>query len=742
MKTAKKIPIVKTRARIKIICICLLLFLSLLIYNLFDLQYINYAYYKDKVFDQVTTTSRQKAKRGIIYDSSMNILAKDSTSYRVFISPREIKRREKSDGVDYKSIIAKIISEATEGDFSSIYKKISTASSLDYTLIKSADEATYKYIMAKIYEYSLSDMLSCEAQNSRYYPEGSLLCHTLGFVGSDLQGLYGLEYYYNSILSGTDGYYLYAKDATGNTLKNEYQSFIPPTDGYSIVTTVDSYLQGELEAIVEKARINHSAQNRVCAVAMDIKTGGILAMATSGAFDLNSPYTLDPLSEAKLISSGFDAGSEEYLAKKKELLEIMWSNKPISELYEPGSTFKIVTVSAGLDSGAVKMSDTFSCQGYLAVGGYRIRCHKAKGHGSGFNLAYGLQMSCNPCMMTVASRLGSDKFYDYVERFGYLDKTGIDLPSEASGIFHKEGSLGTTELATASFGQRFKISIIRQLASIATVANGGVSVTPHLLSRVIDKNGRVVSVFKEENSKRVVSEEVASLVTDALVEGVSGDGGAKNASVAGYDIAGKTGTSQKFDILDENGNSYLRVGSTVAYSKIGDGGIAVILVVDEPTSQVKYGSVVAAPYISEFLAKALPYLGAKSSVDEATVEVPNFLSIGVSEANALAKSVGLSIEIVGGGENILAQTPTPLDTLNRGGRVILYTEATKPKYIELPSVVGLDASEANKILTNLGFNIKIRGRGGTVLSQSHAQGSVLPYGNIIEIETVYEDFAD
>ena len=262
MKTDKKIPIVKTKSRIKIICVCLTLFLSLLIYNLFDLQYINYAYYKDKVFEQVTTTSRIKAKRGIVYDSSMNILATDRTTYRVFISPREIKNREKQDNKDYKSIIAKVISDATEGDFSAIYKKISSATSLDYTLIKSANEDTYKYIMTKIYELSLSDMLSCEAQNSRYYPEGSLLCHTLGFVGSDLQGLYGLEYYYNSTLSGTDGYYLYAKDANGNSLPTEYSTYVPPTDGYSIVTTIDSYLQQELENQLQR-RWHSSARQHV-----------------------------------------------------------------------------------------------------------------------------------------------------------------------------------------------------------------------------------------------------------------------------------------------------------------------------------------------------------------------------------------------------------------------------------------------------------------------------------------------
>ena len=247
----------------------------------------------------------------------------------------------------------------------------------------------------------LERMVFTEAQSSRYYPENTLAAHVLGFTGSDNQGLYGLEYYYDSTLRGVDGYYLYAKDANGNALDTEYSTYIPPTDGYSLVTTLDSYIQTELESQLESIVINHNVKNRVTGVVMDTSSGAILAMATSSPFNPNSPYELDELSEQKLALSGYIEGSEEYNAYKRELMNIMWSNKAISETYEPGSTFKIITVSTALETGAATLSDRFSCVGFYEVGGWHIKCHKITGHGSGFTLGYGLsfhrRLPCHHC---------------------------------------------------------------------------------------------------------------------------------------------------------------------------------------------------------------------------------------------------------------------------------------------------------------------------------------------------------
>lgn len=736
-----------TRKRIVKVSIAFAIFLSYLIVNLFSLQFINYAHYKNKVFDQITTSSNLKAKRGNIYDSNMNLLATDKTVWRIFVSSREIKKQKKNTGNDYTDTISRGLSDILGLEYESVHKKISNSNVLDITVKKNASEEEYKKVIDFIKENNLSDMLFTEAQTSRFYPEGTLAAHVLGFTGTDLQGLYGLEYSYDDILRGTDGYYLYAKDANGNAMPNEFASFVPATDGYSIVTTLDSYLQEKLEEQLEAVRINHAVENRVTGIVMDTKSGAILAMATSSPFNPNTPYELDTLSQIKLDSSGFSEGSDEYKSLKKSLLESMWANKAVSETYEPGSTFKIVTVSSALDAGVAKTTDTFSCHGYLSVGGWNIRCHKKGGHGSGFDLGYGLQMSCNPTMMTIAERLGSAKFYNYVERFGYFEKTGIDLPSEAGTIFHKPENIGTTELATASFGQRFKVSIIRQLTSIAAVANGGMLVTPYVVDKVIDSEGKIISEHKTETVRQVISESVAKTVSDILEKGVSGDGGAKNAAVEGYMVAAKTGTSEKFDVLDENGNSYLRIGSTVAYSISDDGGIAMIIVVDEPMSSVKYGSVVAAPYVSAFLTEALPYLNYSANGENSHVSISNYIGSSVSDAVKDLKNLGIAYEIIGSGKTVIEQTPGADEVfLRENSKVILYTDENSGLYAVVPNLVGLSIEDANKLIINAGLNLKIKnslGKGGaTVVYQSVSEGAVLPKNSIIELEILYLDFED
>ncbi len=706
MRKAKK----TTQRRLTAILILFSLFASYLIFNIFRLDYINYDYYKNKTYDQVTTVSALKAKRGNIYDSNLNLLAESDTKWRVFVSTRDIRSAEKESGKDYCRIIANGLAPILSLSEDSIYDKIKKSNVLDVTIKKSVESDEYRAVIDFIIKNSLQRLVFTEAITSRSYPQGTLAAHVLGFTGSDNQGLYGLEYYYDDILSGTDGYYVYAKDANGKALDTEYSSYVDATNGYSIVTTIDSYVQSELEAIIETARINHDAQNRVTGIVMDTSTGAILAMATTSPFNPNDPFTLDELSMQKLESSGFSPGSDEYIKYKNELLQIMWSNKAVSETYEPGSTFKIVTVSSALDMGVVSTSSTFSCKGYHQVGGWRIKCHKTTGHGSGFNLAYGLQMSCNPCMMSIAEKVGAGSFYSYVERFGYFDKSGIDLPSEASTIFHKEENIGSTELATASFGQRFKVSIINHLTAISAVANGGNLVTPYLVEKVIDENGVVISQHKTDIKRQVVSEEVAKTVSQILIDGVNGDGGAKNAGVMGYDIAAKTGTSQKFDILDENGNSYLRIGSTVAYSLNGDSGISVIIVVDEPQSQVKYGSVVAAPYVSALMEKILPYLEFKSTAEQINISVENYVGMNVNSAISSLKNSKVNYEIIGNGSTVLSQIPEGGDNITIAlSKVILYTEDKDSEYTGVPSLIGMTLTEAIKSAINSGLNIKLSG---------------------------------
>ena len=746
-----KLRIIQT-ANKRIVAIMLLFsfFGAYLIYNIFYLSIIKHDYYVGKTYDQITTTSPLKAKRGEIYDANMNVLATNKTSWRIFASPKDIRLAEKNTGKSIATEIASGLSKILGISESALLSKITNTKVLDVTIKASASESEYRRVVEFIEKNRFGDLVFTEAQTTRYYPEGTMLAHALGFVGSDNQGLFGLEYYYDDLLSGEDGYYAYAKDASGNMLDNEYAEYVNATDGYSLVTTVDSYIQSELESIIESIRVNHGVENRVCGIVMDTKTGAILAMATSTPFNPNDPFKLDYVSQQKLYSSGFDKESDEYKAYKNELLQVMWSNKAISETYEPGSTFKIVTVSTALDTGAVKLTDTFSCNGYCQIGGYRIKCHKVSGHGSGFSLAYGLQMSCNPCMIAVSERTGADDFYSYVEKFGYFEKSGIDLPGEGTTIFHELESIGTTELATASFGQRFKVSVINQLTAISAIANDGKLVRPYIVDKVINSEGQIISEHETEIRRQVVSAEVANAVSQMLVDGVNGDGGAKNAGVLGYDIAAKTGTSQKFDILDENGNSYLRIGSTVAYTQSEEGGVSMILVVDEPTSQVKYGSVVAAPYVSMLMERILPYLSFQSKNSEINMNIENYIGLSVDEAKLKLSKSNLAYEIIGNGNTILRQTPNASDTLTYPlSKILLYTEEIDTNNVIVPSVTGLSLPEAIRKILDSGLNIKISGNQAAfpsatsiVIEQSIPEGTVVKRGEILTIRAIKEDHED
>ena len=428
----------------------------------------------------------------------------------------------------------------------------------------------------------------------------------------------------------------------------------------------------------------------------------------------------------------------------------MWSNKAVSETYEPGSTFKIITVSAALDLGVATPQSSFSCNGYYEVGGWRIKCHKVTGHGSGFSLAYGLQMSCNPCMMVLAQNIGVENFYNYVEKFGYLEKSGIDLPSEASTIFHKEENIGSTELATASFGQRFKVSVINHLTAISAVANGGKLVTPYLVDKVIDSDGNIISEHKVQYRRTVISEEIANTVSQILIDGVNGDGGAKNAGVSGYDIAAKTGTSQKFDVLDENGNSYLRIGSTVAYALNNENGISTIIVVDEPTSNVKYGSVVAAPYVSKLMENILPYLEYKSKAEKVNITVENYVGLNIESAVNEIKKTGIEYLVVGTGNTVIDQMPRSADKITAAlSKIILYTTEEDEEYVTVPSLLGLKTIDAIKTAINSGLNINLSGISSTspgadniIVEQSLPPGEKVKRGSVIILRAIETDFND
>ncbi|MBE6696684.1 MAG: hypothetical protein E7587_09580, partial [Ruminococcaceae bacterium] len=582
---------------------CFGLFMLFLVGKIFYMQYFQYDKYQQKVLDQITFSSSLTAERGEIYDSNMNPLATNKTVWRIFISPKDIYEYSAKNRIDYATLISKGLSEILDVPYDTIYEKTQKKNRLDETIKKEVDEATTDKVLSFVTENGLSRMVYTQASTTRYYPFGNLASHVIGFTGSDNQGLFGLEQYYDDDLTGTNGKYITAIDAHSNEIPYDYSSYIPAQDGLSLVTTIDSYIQRELENELAEIISEFDVQNRAAGIVMNVNTGAIYAMAVAPDFNLNTPYVLDSVSEEKLSSSGYAEDSNEYKSLRSSLLYDMWRNKAVSELYEPGSTFKIVTAAMGIELGKTSPVDhSFSCPGYHIVGGARISCWRPIGHGSGITFAYGLQQSCNPTLMQLAARIGSPDFYQYFKAFGYLSKTGIDLPSESQTIFHTQSGLGTVELAVASFGQRFKVTPLQQITAIAAVANGGYLVTPHLIDKLIDSEGNTVYQYETETKRQVISAESAKTVSEILEEGVSGTGASKNAYVAGYRIAAKTGTSEKLDKPDKNGNFTLRIGSCVAYAPYVNSSVAVIIMVDEPIVNY-YGATVAAPYISDLLTK-------------------------------------------------------------------------------------------------------------------------------------------
>lgn len=743
--SAESIGRKRRRILLSLFGILLLFLLSLLL----RLQIFEYGTFEDKVIKQITVGSAFAAERGSIYDRNGNLLATNRTVWRIYISPIDIQKAKKKSGTPYDVIIAKGLSEILDEPYDKILEKAKKSAYLDQTITKSADEERVRRVLLFARDNGLTKMIHSEAGTERYYPYGTLAAHTLGFTGSDNQGLFGLESYYNSVLSGTDGKYLASVDSQGIKLPNAYTDYVEAEAGYSLVTTLDVYMQRALENTLAMALSAAEAQNRATGAVMNVKTGEILAMATAPSFNLNAPYTLDESSKEKLTSSLLGEGSAEYAALRSELLYSMWSNKAVSEIYEPGSTFKIVTVSAALEAGVVAPQTAFHCPGYYMVGGCRISCHKHGGHGS-LTLSEGLMHSCNPVMMQIAERMGSITFYKYYQAFGYTQKTGIDLPGEAMGIFHSPQSLGVTELATSSFGQRFKVSVLGQLCAIAAVANDGVPVTPHLISSLKNDKNETVFTYRPSKKEAIISKKTAETVAAILEAGVSGDGGAKNAYVSGYHVAAKTGTSEKFEILDAGGNSFLRIGSCVAFAPYDDAEIAVIIVVDEPTSQNKYGSMTAAPYISKYLSAVLPYLGVEKENSESDLKVDSYVGMDVKAASSAIKALGITLEIVGEGKTVLSQVPTKDSVIEReGARVVLYTQ-TDHTYAAVPDVKGKALGDAMILFLNAGLNIHITGASSAttvktdsaVISQSLPPGTKTERGTVVTLEIYCKNDTD
>ena len=728
-----------------------------LLLRILALQTVGFEKYRDKVLNQITTETEVVAERGKIYDRNGVVLATSVTTYRVFIAPRIVAQMSEEQGLKYDVLIATELTDILGVDYDYILEQTTHTKYLDRTLARNVDEEVAAKVRKVIKDNDLEDMVFLQAGTKRYYPAGSLACHALGFTGSDGEGQYGLELQYNSILAGTNGRYITARDSHGNEMPYEYQSYIEARDGYSIITTIDINVQSALEEQLRATYVESGGQNRATGIVIDVNTGEILAQATYPDFDLNDPRKLNEFDEATLADSGFALDSEEYTKLKQELQLTTWSNKAVTEVYMPGSTFKIVTASMAYEENLVNATETFYCAGHhypLEGSKIKIHCHKTTGHGSQ-TFAVGLQNSCNPVLMMMGARIGREKFYNYFRSFGYLEKTGIDLPGEGTSIFYRQDAFTELDLATASFGQNFKVSPIQQIMAVATVANGGYLLTPRMVKEVVDSEGNTVTTYSTSVRRQVISDETAAKLAQVLEQGVSGGAGAKNAYVAGYRVAAKTGTSEKIDKKNETGKEYY-ICSCVGFAPADDPEIAVLILVDEPTKGVLYGSTVAAPYLAGVMRDVLPYLGVEAvytqkELENMAVEAPSLTGWYASVAKSQAETMGFEVEIVGSGSYVRAQSPAPYTMMeSHNAKLIFYTETDMEKTtVTVPDLSGKTAVAANEILANYGLNIRIAGTnnymsgsGAVAVAQSHAPGSIVERGTVITVTFRNQDADD
>lgn len=745
---AETVKIMEKRSLI-ILLICAIAWIALIV-RLFYLQVIEYDTYQNAVIDNVLRENSATADRGLIYDCNMVPIATNVTVWRVFISPRDIEDQNQA------ILISTKLSEITGVDYNYIYERTQKTNRADETIKRKVYEEEANQILALIDEHELTKQIHLEASTTRYYPYGSLASTVIGIVGTD-GGLFGLEYQYDDYLSGSTIKYITAKSGSGLSMPYKYDTATTEGTSYNAVSTIDITVQNMLENQLRSTYENSNPLNRVTGIVMDVKTGAIKAMGVYPSVDLNSPYTLDADSQEKLDNCGFAEDSKEYNEYYWQLVYSLWKNKAVSELYEPGSTFKIITTAIGIEEGATTFDDVYYCSGALKLEGYGspIHCHKRSGHGR-VTYAEGLQQSCNPTLMQLAMKIGRSKFYEYFDAFGFKDITGIDLPGESYGLYSEFSSFSQVSLAVYSFGQTFKTTALQELTAISAIANGGYLVTPYVIESVVDDDGNAVYTHETDIKRQIISTEVCKSITSVLEQGVSGNGGARNAYVTGYKVAAKTGTSEVRDVFNEAGETYLRIGSCVAYAPADDPQYAVIIIVDSPQSGNVYGSTVAAPYVSKFLNEFLPYMGIERTyTDEElanlSVSIRDYRGYEIEDAKNSIINLGLDYVIVGEGDTVTNQIPSSGSSINKNsGKVYFYCgEASPESTVPVPDVKGRTGPSANKEIINSGLNINIIGATNHmadsatyVVEQSPAAGEVVPTGTVVTVELRYTAATD
>ncbi len=739
---AKGTTVKMWRRTLIVLIVMVALGFGLIVVSLIRLQLVDGAELQKAAVDQQLRDTTISAQRGTIYDRNMKPLAQSATVWKVVMAPAYIDKEDET----LRRKISTGVADILELDAEDVYKR--TEGTSYYDVLKTKVETDVKDRLVQfIEENDLGNTIQLQEDYKRYYPFGSFASTILGFTGTDGQGLAGLEAYYDEYLSGTAGRLVTAKNAVGTDMPFQYQQKVEAQDGYNLVLTIDEVVQHYLEQALAEGVENNKVENRATGIVMNVKTGEIVAMAVKGDYDPNNPFVIADEQERARIA---ELPEEEQQAATSAALQAQWRNKAVSDTYYPGSVFKMVTLAMALEENVASEETTFTCTGsYVPVPGERaINCHVLSGHGTE-TLVRGTMNSCNPFFIYLGQLLGTETFFDYFEAFGFTQKTGIDLPGEAStkGLYH-DRDMSLMDLAVESFGQNFSITPIQMITACAAIANGGYLVQPHVVSQIVDNDGNIIKTADTNVKRQVISDETSARVSKILQENAT-SGTAKNGYVAGYRIAGKTGTSEKVGADGKVGSDNKYIASYCGFAPADDPQYAVLVFFDEPTGDSYYGGAVAGPVFAKIMEEILPYLNVetKYTEDEAGsvgVSTPNVIGKTVSEATNELSNNGLKILVKGSGDTVIAQTPDPGSSVPSGGTVVVYTdEASMNQTVTVPDFTNRSLSDVNYLAAQAGLNIKVTGAYNssvaTARTQDYAVGEQIKPGTVITVNFVEKD---
>lgn len=698
-------------------------------------------FFKTKAETQQLSDTAITAQRGIIYDANMSVLAQSASAWKISLNATAFAEIPAKAQEQVYSVLINTLGVTREYlENKASYKQYNSVS-IKTKVEKEAKDKLEAFVKGTFIdknnnEQSFGSVVMIDEDVKRYYPYSTLASQILGFTGTDNNGLSGLESYYNSTLTGVDGRVISARSNSSVAQDIEYKSVYEAKQGTSLVLTVDETIQRYLENALSSC-YETSKANSCTGIVMDVKTGAILAMSTKGDFDPNDPYTINDKRTIESINKITDTKEKE--KAEEEAMYSQWRNRAISDTYEPGSVFKLITMAAGLEENVVKYDEKFTCTGSVNVADRIYSCHNTAGHGTQ-TLTEGLMNSCNPYFITIGQRLGVDTFYKYFEAFGFTEETGIDLPGEASpkaGVtYFKKDTMTKVNLASSSFGQSFQITPIQMITAVNAIANDGKLMQPYIVSKTLDSDGNVILQNQPIEKRQVVSESTSEKIM-ASMEQVALNGTARNAYVAGYRVGGKTGTSDKLNNVGQVVASFVGVAPT------NDPRITVLIVVDEPEGATG-GGAVAAPVAGEVIENTLTYLNVERQYNDSEkalldVQVPSVTGDSVSEAKSSLEEDKFSVQIVGEGDKVLSQMPASGQYIPQGGVIVLYTEKQKKKMkTVVPDFTGMTITEANYAAVNVGINIKVSGNSlseesMTAYRQSSLKGSEVESGSTVTV---------